>query len=358
MNIYVLDSDLKRVGVIDYYKSIIWTRRFYEPGDFELCVEATPENIDLLRMGRFLYRDVDYDGAIGVIRSVMIIEYIQLVTSYEEGNTLLLQGRDLKSILHKRIVWKQTVLSGTLEDNIRAVITQNLISPSIPERAVEGFTLGPQLGTTETVKTQVTGANIGEWITETLTPYEIGYDVYLLSGRFVFMLCAGDDRSYDQTENPYVIISPTFENLMTSDYVYSMTEACNVALIGGEGEGRSRKTAVAGEATAAGLLRSELFVDAGSASTDSEDGTISTKDYNEQLISQGRDALAEHQPQIAFEGEIDAETNFVYDKDYFLGDKVQIINEYGIEAAVRIIEVIDSEDETGRTVVPTFTGGE
>ena len=75
MNIYVLDSALERVGVIDYYKSIIWTRRYYEPGDFELCIEATPENIALCRMGRMLYRDVDCDSNTGAISSVMIIEY-------------------------------------------------------------------------------------------------------------------------------------------------------------------------------------------------------------------------------------------------------------------------------------------
>lgn len=357
MNIYVLDSALELVGVVDYYKSIIWTRRYYEPGDFELCVEATAENIALLQMGRFLYRDADYDSATGAVKSVMIIEYIQLVTSPEEGNTLLLQGRDLKSILHKRIVWKQTVLSGTLENNILAIVTQNIISPSIAARQISNFVLGETLGTTSAVKMQVTGANIGEWLTETLTPYEIGYDVYMLGGNFVFELCAGVDRSHDQSTNARVIISPTFENLMSSDYVHSRTEARNVALVAGEGEGSARKTAVAGASTASGMERNELFVDARNASTNSDGGTVSAADYTAQLVTQGNEALSELQPQIVFEGEIDAETNFIYGEDYFLGDKIQIISEHGISAAVRIIEVIDSEDETGRTVVPTFSAG-
>ena len=47
--------------------------------------------------------------------------------------------------------------------------------------------------------------------------------------------------------------------------------------------------------------------------------------------------------------------NYVLNKDYFLGDIVQVINEYGISATPRIIEIIESEDENGTSVVPTFS---
>lgn len=357
MNIYVLDSALERVGVIDYYKSIIWTRRYYEPGDFELCIEATPENIALCGMGRMLYRDVDCDSNTGAISSVMIIEYIQITTSAEEGDTLILQGRDLKSILHKRIVWRQTVLSGTLEDNVRAILTQNIISPAIEERAISNFVLGTAIGGTDTLQMQATGDNVGEWVTQAIAPYEIGYDVYLTNGNFVFELVRGVDRSFEQTAIPYVVFSPSYDNLMTSDYVADAKESRNVALVAGEGEGTSRKTATAGDAAASGMSRNELFVDEKSASTDADDGPVPPATYTAQLITKGLEALAEHQMQEAFEGEIDAETNFAYGIDYQLGDKVEIINDHGVQRAGRIIEVIDSEDETGRTVVPTFSTG-
>lgn len=42
-------------------------------------------------------------------------------------------------------------------------------------------------------------------------------------------------------------------------------------------------------------------------------------------------------------------------EDYFLGDVVQVINEYGISAAPRIVEIIESEDENGKSTVPTFS---
>ena len=359
MNIYVLDSALQRVGVVDYYRSIIWTRRFYEPGDFELCVDASAENIALLRKGRFLYRDADYDSNTESYTSVMIIEYVQIATSYEDGDTLLVQGRDLKSILHKRVVWSQTVLSSTLENNIRTIINQNFISPTVAERQISNFSLGAVIGGTSSAQIQLTGDNVGEWLSEILKSYELGYDVQLTNGFFVFTLCRGTDRSCDQSVNPRVVFSHGYENLMSSDYVSDSKEARNVALVAGEGEGIDRKTAVAGDASASGMNRAEIFVDARDLSSETEDGTLPDADYTAQLITRGLEGLSEYPVLEAFEGQIDAETNFIYGIDYQLGDKVEIINEYGVQKSGRIIEVIDSEDETGRTVIPTFsTGGE
>lgn len=353
MNIYVMNAALERIGVIDAYRSIIWTRRYYEPGDFELWIDATADNLDLSQNGRFLYRDGDYSE--GVLKSVMIIETKQMHTSVEEGNTILLSGRDLKALLHQRIIWKQSIFSGTVEENVRKAITDNIISPSIADRAISNFTLGDALGGTATVKAQACGENLGEWVSEQLMAYELGHDVTVSNGNFVFVLYKGADRSFAQSENPYVIFSPDYENLLSTEYIVSMAEYKNVALVAGEGEGTAKKTAVAGSGV--GLDRYETYVSANGLSTDAEGGTISQADYNAQLISAGMDDLVTHSAEKTFTGEVQPDVNFVYGVDYFLGDKVEIYNEFGIQASARIIEIIDSEDETGRTVIPTFNDG-
>lgn len=355
MNIYVMDSSLTKIGVIDSYRSMIWTKRYYEPGDFELVLEATEDNIELCQCGRLLYRDMDYEN--GAVTSVMIIQYIQLDTSLEEGNTLLLQGKDIKSLVWQRVVWNQTVLSGSLEANIRTIITNNIVSPTISARRINNFVLGSEMGGTPTVKVQVTGDNVGEWVVEQLTPYGIGYDVRVSGGDFVFTLYQGADRSYDQDTNAVVVFSPSYENLITSTYVYSITDQKNVALVAGEGEGGTRKTAVAGDNTLSGIDRVELFVDARDLTTETESGTLTNAEYLEQLTTRGVEALTEYPLSCVYEGEIEADINFVYGTDFFLGDKVQVINEFGIGMSARIVEIIYSEDETGRKVIPTFSAG-
>ena len=52
---------------------------------------------------------------------------------------------------------------------------------------------------------------------------------------------------------------------------------------------------------------------------------------------------------------MDSTRQYIVDEDFFLGDIVQIENEYGIQAQPRIIEIIESEDENGISVIPTFT---
>ena len=56
-----------------------------------------------------------------------------------------------------------------------------------------------------------------------------------------------------------------------------------------------------------------------------------------------------------FEGEIETSGLYTINRDFFLGDIVQIENEMGIQAVPRIIGIIYAEDENGTSVVPTFS---
>ena len=47
-----------------------------------------------------------------------------------------------------------------------------------------------------------------------------------------------------------------------------------------------------------------------------------------------------------------------YGVDYFLGDIVQIENEYGIQASAQITEIIETENESGYSIIPTFSNWE
>ena len=185
------------------------------------------------------------------------------------------------------------------------------------------------------------------------------------SKNFEIQFYKGVNRSYEQHINPYVVFSPDFENIISSDYIQdksTLKNACNVA---GEGEGTERK--YYGVGTTSGLDRREIFVDARDISSDveteveTEDGTIETvtttmpiEEYNNLLIERGRESLAENQETISFEGEVESIRQYVYGEDYFLGDIVQVKNKYGVESASRIIEVIENHDKEGYSIIPTF----
>ena len=123
------------------------------------------------------------------------------------------------------------------------------------------------------------------------------------------------------------------------------------ALIGGEGEGTSQRTASIGTAT--GLNRNEDYIDGSSVSSNGEIITVET--YTKMLQEYGQTQLDQTAYTQSFSGNIDSEGLFKLNQDYFLGDIVQIENEKGIKATPRIVEIIYAIDESGTSVVPTFS---
>lgn len=347
-DLYVLDGLNGVVGIIDTYESSIWTVQFYGQSDFQLIVAATDKNLNLLQYGRYLVRDIDRQEE--TYKNVMLIDKIKLDFDAEKGWVLTVTGKGLKNILARRVIWQQITLSGLVEDGIRYVLNANVVDPADANRAIPGFTLEPKQGYTDTMDIQSLGDNVAEWMEKTCETYGFGWDVYIQNSQYVFQLYKGTDRSYNQTANIPVVFSPEYDNLLSSSYTYSKEEYKNAALVGGEGEGSSQRYATIG--TASGMERFEAYVDGGSVSSNGEIITLDT--YLKMLEDYGKNQLSQVSKTETFEGEIIPQGMYTINKDFFLGDIVQITNDKGISAVSRIIEIIYSEDQNGSSVVPTF----
>lgn len=349
MDIYVLDSSAQILDMIDTFESNIWTVQYFNTNDFELVVPATDKNIDLLQKDRLLCRDKDRDG--DTWRNVMIIENIKIVADWEDGNQMTVSGRGLKSIVGRRVIWKQTNLTGKVETGIRQIITENIISPDDEKRKIDNFILDEPAGITDAFDIQAMGEDLDEWVTSTCQTYGIGWDVYIKDGKFVFKLYKGLDRSYNQKDRLPVVFSDEFDNLLASTYTYERAEFKNAALIGGEGEGVNQRITTIGDSS--GLERYEAYIDGSSVSSN---GTIITEEqYYKMLQDYAKDELNTTSFTESFEGNVIPDGNYILNQDYFLGDTVQVINEYGISATPRIVEIIESEDQNGTSIVPTFS---
>lgn len=353
MNIYVLNTSFEVAGLIDDYTSVIWTTRYFTAGDFELYLPASTDALMLLREHYYLVReqDITQTATETRYRNVMIVEKIQIETDIEDGNHLIITGRSLKSILRRRIIWQQTTIGGKAETGIRRLITENAIFPAIEARKITGLQLAPALGLTDTIEMQFTGDNLADAVEKLCTSYGYGYDIDIVNGAFLCYLYVGADRSYNQTANPFVVFSNKFENILKTDYSYDLTNYKNVALVAGEGEGLARKTQSVG--SAAGLTRYEVYVDSRNVSTNN--GEYTEAEYAEMLKDEGYKAIAGNAVTESFSGEVETGLSYELNKDYFLGDVVQVQNEYGIGAAPRILEIIESESGEGISIIPTFS---
>lgn len=348
MELFVLNADFESIAVIDTYESMIWTDRYNAYGDFEIYFAMDESLLEYIKEDYYLWlKDSEHS---------MIIEDIKIDADTEEGNRLIVTGRSLESILERRIIWGQRIFSGNLQNAIQTMLNENIISPSVADRKIANFIFVPSTDSKITsliIDNQYTGDDLYTVIKGLCEENNIGFKIVLTDdNQFAFSLYAGADRSYDQTENPYVVFSPNFENIINSNYFSSKAGYRNVTLVAGEGEGASRKTTVVGSAS--GLDRRELFTDARDISSDTEDGTLSDAEYIAQLRTKGLKNLADHMITTAFEGEVEVTRLFKYGEDFFIGDIVQIANEYGNENSAYISELIISNSDEGLSIYPTF----
>lgn len=338
----VMNTSFERLAAIDTYTSFIWATRYYACGDFELCVDASLTNINLFKEGYYVCREDD--------EHVGIVEDIKIQRNEDGQELMIIKGRFLESIIGRRIISQQTILNGTLSDCINALLTNEIINPSIPERQIDNFVLGAYT-ISQTMQAQYTGKNLLEVICAICETYGIGFKVTLVDYDFVFTLFEGVDRSYNQSVNPYVVFSDTYDNLLSSEYEENYQGMVTNVLVGGEGEGLDRKTVWVTVNNPSGLNRYEAWKDA--RNVRSNDGEISDEAYTAMLHEDGLESITEYT--TAFAGTVYF-GNITWKTDVNIGDICTIENSrWGISINSRLVEVIESMNEAGEySIIPTF----
>ena len=219
-------------------------------------------------------------------------------------------------------------------------------------RIIEEIQLGDLKGYTEKLEGQYTGDEIGKIITESCQANGIGYKNKFIDNVFRFELYKGVDRSYNQTENTFVVFSDEYDNLASSGYVKTTSNHKNTALVAGEGEGLSRRTIEVNDNNS-GLNRREIYVDARNIKSNDEE--ISYDEYNLLLNEKGTEELSSYLITEVFTGDVELTDRYEYKKEVDLGDICSIENkEWGVYSNSRIIGVIETDDENGETIVFEF----
>lgn len=330
MDFYVYDTDLNAVGIIDNYTSVIWTLRYNDTGDFEIYIKSTPEILDVCKNGRYIVRKTD--------NTAMIIKSVVQNESVENGDYITITGVSIENILSQRISWNVTLLQGRAEECIYMLINANCINPTDAARVIPNLKLSPIKHLTAEIDiSEFLGVNILDAVKQICDVAGYGFRITFSNGKFTFEIYNGADHSKNQTPNPWIIFDG--ECLSETNYQNDSANYKNVARIGGGGESYNRVFAEYG--TASGIDRFEIFVE----SNDETDTDI--------LKAAGRDALQQFKNVKTLDGEL---SNYhAYGVNYALGDIVQIENAGGVSATARVIEIIQSIDDSGVYTIPTFS---
>lgn len=368
MDLMVLDSKYNAIAVVDAFKSAIWTVRFNSAGDFELYLPASKKNLEVFKKDRYLWRRDS--------ERLMIIDTLEISTNTDEVPMLTVTGDSLESILARRVIANYTTINGNLQDAIKKLIDESIINPSLSARKIPNFifkTSSDPSITKLTVKDlYFQGETVYDAVMSLCEENRIGFRVLPYgAGGFQFELYAGVDRSYDQDVNQYVVFSPKFENLLNSRYVDSYASYKNSCYsIGtwreevstGENSTDSVERSVSvwtsrDGSEPQGLARREIFLDNNSLDSDEDEESAGKNQSHWESVakSKGKEELEDYKVTTAIDGELHGEWQWEYGKDYFLGDKVQVINEFEAESTSYISEIVFSADDTGERIIPTFT---
>lgn len=361
MEIRVLSPSFVAIDVIDTVESILINERYDEPGDFEFYSKYTPDLDALLQKDRY----VKFENS----DELMIIESKELKNDPENGNKIIVKGRSFSSALDRRIILKQIIIDGSLQAGVHAILNQNVVASQFAQRNFPNFTLATSSDvqiTSLILSAQFYTENVLDVIMAICRQHAIGFKVTINSSNvLVFSLYAGSNRSYGQLSNPFVVFSPGFDNIISSNYFESKREKKNWAFIAGDEGlanwnqgyyGRWAQVATFDYDGGTGLALREVFIDASSLATVdyNTSSELTAEQYVEQLEQLGYQELYKLVETSSFSAEIDITKQYRYKQDFYLGDIVQYIDEYGHTTAARIVEISTFENINGHNIYPTL----
>lgn len=334
MEVRIYGRNLFRIGQIENQTSLIWTRKFYEPGTFELHAPITEENLSMLKGGNIVGKKGSAEAG--------IIEDIEKEES-DIKNEITVKGRFLSSYMDRRLIKKTVNFSGYIETAMR-----QLYSGCIPIPRVE---LGSLNGFTERAEFQVTMKNLLAYENKLSRAGAIGFRFRpdFVNHKIIFETYQGKDRTLSQHENNRVIFSEDYNNLNNAIYKYNSQNLKTFAIVGGQGEGDDRTYYELGGGEGDDLR--EVFVDA----KDLNPEGMTAAQYKAALLQRAQETLNESIVSESLECETEAAINFTYKEDYDLGDIVTVRKKkWNLYMNQRITELSEVYEYGGMTVVPTF----
>ena len=345
--LYVLDADFQILDLIDEFITLIWNKKYYGTGSFEL--HCGVKAAQLLQAGSYIYRNDDNETG--------IIEEFGYSNDTSYGKKVMVKGRFLKAKLDDRVIDTTQNFNGIAAGSaICQMVEAFCISPADADRVIEKLSIGEGSTLGGELTTQITGENLLDAIESICEEQELStriiYDFQ--TGELLFQVWQGLDRTQNQTENTFATFNEEFDNISGVEYNVERSYK-NFAYVAGAGEGSDRLIEKV-DIRKNGEPRRELYVDARDLQMTDENGdAISEETYRQTLRQRGLEKLKDYQSKETIDTKIDINNGFVYGVDYNLGDLVTFVdNEVGILAEQRVTEIYEYIEEGERRIDAVF----
>ena len=329
--IYVYDKNLNFIGIIDFFSSVRWRRKYYEAGEFELHIPMNEQTKKFLKRDNIIIREDAVE--VGIIESIKISDDSKKVEA-------IIIGRFLSSILERRIIKKRINFSGTILDGERKILSE-----MTPFSKLE---IKPTTIESNSIVFQCTYKNVSQYLNKLSKASTIAHriTVDLKNKKYIYENYQGLDRTENQKINSRYEFSEDKGNIENADYTYDSKSEKNYALVGGQGEGDSRILVEVTSGNYSDFDLRETFVDAKSESNSG----LTAAQYNEVLKTKGRENLSDPVESM----EVTAYATD-YKTGWDLGDIVNVKKEsWDRFLKKRIVEIEETIENSNQKTYATF----
>lgn len=331
-SLFFFDNELNMLGIVDYFISLRWRRKYFEAGEFEIVLPVNDYTLQFIDTDVIVMRN-NYTEA-GVIET---IEY----SDDGDNEEVTLSGRFLSSLLERRIVKSKINFSGNTIEGMNTIV--NAMTPLTTQWETETVTMS-----SPHIDFQCTYKNVYEYLCKLAEYSNIGIRIVpnVDSKVYMFEVWKGVDRTSEQNENDQYSFSDDNYNIEQGSLVISEKTKATYVLVGGTGEDTSRILVEVDDGST-GFDRYEVFSDQKSLSNNN----LTTSQYQAQLQDVGEGKLSDG----TFKLEVTALVQQDYKTKWNLGDIVNIKKEkWGVYTSYRIIEVEETIEDGKKTIYPTF----
>ena len=329
----ILNPALDLLGEVDNYLSLAFSRNYHFPGEFQLVLNRKVQNAEQLEIDNLIVLGAD-PLKTGIIR------HREIKTGERGEEILTIKGYSLGAILRQRITIppvgeSHDIREANAETVMKAYVQRNCLD--IPGMEFPFLVVKEDLQRGEIIKWQTRYKNLADESEQISVLTGLGWYIYpdFNSRSWIFDVYNGRNFTAGQQLNPPVIFSPEFDNIKSQEFIDSLINFGNYAIVAGQDEGADREVIMLGS-DAPGLDRHVIFVDA-----------RDVQDVDD-LPARGEAKLAEHQRVISFQAGVLTQGPFKYQQDWDVGDIVTIQNkDWNLTMDTRITEVTEIYEPSG-----------
>ncbi|WP_164219399.1 hypothetical protein [Virgibacillus sp. YIM 98842] len=367
--IRVYDKQLNMLTETDNYLSLQFNPRFYEVGEFELHINQYIEGAEYFVKGNLVILDKRGDKAMLIRHREIALDQNGKVTE-----NWRVTGVTLKGVLDQRVTippegQSHDKINDAAETVMKHYVHRHFVNPVDPSRKIDYIEIAPDKGRGSLIEWESRFKNVADELTAISKQANLGWIMYADMERGKWIFDVVEPRNVTQGNEAGlqpVFFSPDFSTIKTQQFVDSDNNYRNVGYVGGQGEGVERKIVKIGEAEGMGLH--EVFIDARDVSeTDEEtEEELPPEEYEALLIERGEQRMREFEttfyleaqiltPSINRNNDFAMSTPFEYEKDFRLGDLVEVFNKkWNITMNAPITEFTEIHEPSGFILEATF----